>query len=201
MTDRQRALLAAVVAARARYGPDYKLRLAENQDWITRARLHGLMLEAWLAPQPQPVSIQGRTFQIAVADELHHIFLMGDYFHTCLSMGDANEMSVLSNAYDANKQVVFMFADEGVGRKQIVARQLLAISSDFRLLGYNCYFSSRWAGQMTYAEVLDAMLAYSRRLAVRCGAELSTDGSPAQINDHFWYDDGPCEWPAAAQSA
>jgi hypothetical protein len=138
--------------------------------------------------------------EIGVASDLHRVFLMGAYFNTCLSPGDMNEMAALTNAYDANKQVVFMLADDAVG-KNVVARLLLAVTSDYRLVGYNCYMSSQYADKLAYRDVLDAMVTYCARLAARCGMELSDQGSPVKIGDHFWYDDGECEWPPSAHAA
>lgn len=45
------------------------------------------------------------------------------------------------------------------------------------------------------------MAAYCGRLAAQCGLELANQGVPEEIGDHFWYDDGEHEWPAAAQTA
>ena len=136
--------------------------------------------------------------EITLASDLHDIFLMGTYFSTCLSPGDVNDLSVLTNAYDANKQVVFMFTRDDSGQRQVVARQLIAISSDFRLLGYRCYMSWRHAEKSKRDEGLAAMAAYCRRLGNDCGLELADQGTPEEIGDHFWYDDGECKWPAAA---
>ena len=47
----------------------------------------------------------------------------------------------------------------------------------------------------------EAMAGYVGRLAARCGLEMADEGEPEPIGDHFWYDDDPHEWPAAARAA
>ncbi len=201
MAPSQRQQLREVVAARSEYGPQYKRHLTDNKEWLSRAFIHGLDMGAWFSAQMHEQFITGRRVEIVVASDLHNIFLMGTYFHTCLTQGGVNEMSVLANAYDANKQVVFMFAIDGAGRRQVVARQLIAISSDFKLVGYCCYVSGHHADRSARQEYVDAMAAYCGRLAAVCGLELTDEGSPEEFHDHFWYDDGELEWPAAARAA
>jgi hypothetical protein len=89
--------------------------------------------------------------------------------------------------------------EDDAGRQRVVARQLIAISDDFKLLGYTCYLSSRIEKRIR-PEVVTAMACYCGRLAAKCGIELADDGSPAQIGDHFWWDDGVCDWPADART-
>ncbi len=48
---------------------------------------------------------------------------------------------------------------------------------------------------------MDAIAVYCGRLTAECGLELADQGTPRTIGDHFWYDDGECEWPDAARTA
>ena len=201
MDESQRDCLRELISAQHRRGRDYKRHLAENRLWTGEALARGIDLGPWFAAEPREVVIGGRRVEIAIQTELRHIFLMGAYFRTCLSLGDCNEMSVLANAYDANKQVMFMFADDDAGRRTVVARQLVAISGDFKLLGYRCYVNSRGAVRVDRQEVLAAMATYAGRLAAECGLQLGDQGTPDAIGDHFWYDDGECEWHPAARAA
>jgi len=201
MSEAERDRLREVIAAHDCHGRDYKRHLAENHDWLGQALVRGVDLGQWLAAEPDWVVIGGRTMEIALISDLRHVFLMGAYFQTCLSLGDCNEMSVLANAYDANKQVVFMFTDDDAGRRRVVARQLIAVSSEFKLLRYRCYVNSRCADKVNRQEVETAMALYCGRLAAQCCLELADQGSPEAIGDHFWYDDGERGWPAAARAA
>jgi hypothetical protein len=201
MSDSERSCLRELVTAHERHGRHHKRDLTENQDWINDALFHGVNLDVWFAPELERAEVGRRTMEIGMATDPLHIFLMGDYFHTCLSLGDCNEMSVLANAYDANKQVVFMFADDDISGRRVVARQLIAVSREFKLVGYCCYVCSRIRGQAEREEVVTAMASYCGRLAARCHLELSDHGSPQAIGDHFWYDDGEGAWHAAARAA
>jgi hypothetical protein len=200
MSDNERQRLRTVITARNCHGRNYKRYLVDNQPWIAKALLRGVDLEPWFMAEPHVETIGGRAMEICLASDLHEIFLMGAYFGTCLSPGDINDLSVLANAYDANKQVVFMFTRDDAGQRQVVARQLIAMSSDFKVVGYRCYMSWRHAEKSKRDEGLAAMAAYSGRLARECGLELADHGTPEEIGDHFWYDDGECKWPAAAQA-
>lgn len=201
MSEPERQRLGRLIAARQQHGPAYKRFLPENAQWIAAALNHGVNVDRWLAPRPQMQTVAGRAMEIEVVSDLQHVFLMGEYFHTCLGIGNVNELSVLTNAYDANKQVVFLFERDDAGRRVVVGRQLAAISKEFQLLGYNCYLHWRRADAGRRQEVIDAMAAYCGRLAAQCGLELAEQGEPAELGDHFWYDDGACPWPEAARGA
>jgi hypothetical protein len=201
MNDAERERLHNVIAARDRHGCDYKRYLPENASWIRETLVRGIDLDPWFAGEPYIEPIGGMTMETELAGDLLPIFLMGDYFHTCLGLGDCNQMSVLANACDANKQVVFMFADDDAGRRRVAARQLIAISSEFKLVGYCCYVNPQFARTHYHQNVVDAVASYCGRLAARCGLELADQGSPETIGDHFWYDDGEGKWPAAARTA
>lgn len=195
MTETDRLRLCELVATHARHGRNYKWHLADNRDWIDTAQGRAIDLHEWLAPEPQLQFIHGQFMEIGFG-ELQNVFLMGNYFHTCLSLGGMNEMSVLGNAYDANKQVVFVWATDASGRRRVVARQLIAISSRFELIGYHCYANTY--DNEKYRAVTNAVTSYCSQLAARCGLELSNHGTPAPIGGHFWYDDGEREWPVIA---
>ena len=201
LDEAERDLLRELITARRCHGREYKRHLKDNRDWISQATVRGMELTSWFAPEVQRGVTAERTVEITLASDLHNIFLMGSYFNTCLSLGKSNEMSVLSNAYDANKQVVFMYSIDELGRRYVVGRKLVAVSSDLKLLGYHVYFNRYQMLAMEYQQAVDAMAAYCGRLAAACGLELGDEGAPEEIRSHFWYDDGPCAWPEAARVA
>jgi hypothetical protein len=199
--DLQGNRLHQLIAAEERHGSDYKRHLAENRPWLDAATVHGLDLDRWLSTEPETIVVGGRVMEIGPASDLRDVFLMGDYFQTCLSLGQCNDFTVLGNACDANKQVVFLFAHDSGGRRQVVARQLIAVSTDFKLLGYRCYVGSRFLEKVYRQEIVAAMASYCGRLAAQCRLELTEEGEPLPTGDHDWYDDGACEWPEAARTA
>lgn len=201
MSPAERRRLAELLAVRALHDANYKRHLAENQPWLAKAIQHGVDINIWLRANREELTIGGQSVEIELASDLHHLFQMGTYFGTCLSLGQVNQLSVLTNAYDANKQVVFMFTRDTNGSRQVLARQLLTISSDFKLLGYCCYLSYRRLDKDLRQAGLDAMAGYCGRLAARCNLALTDEGTPEEWGGHFWYDDGTQPWPALARVA
>lgn len=190
-----------VLAARQKFGRGYKRHLAANAAWIAKAERSGLTLDAWFAGASQVRTLGGRAMEIGLSGEPADIFRMGSFFGTCLSQGGANQMAVLTNACDANKQVSYLFARDDAGRRCVVGRQLLAVTRDGELVGYNPYLSWRHAEKSKRDEGVTAMAEFCGRLAARCGLTLADEGQPEAIGNHFWYDDGTVAWPAAARAA
>ena len=197
MDETERRLLSDVLAAWNTLGPEYKRHLPANADWLAAAEAKGMNLDAWLQPEPKLVQIEGQAVRIGLARNPVEVFLMGSYFGTCLSLGDINEMSVLANAYDANKQVVMMHGANG----QVLGRKLLTVSDKFTLLGYHCYLSRSADEPECRSPYATAMSDFCARYARRCRLPLANDGQPAEIANHFWYDDCPDDWDASATNA
>jgi hypothetical protein len=199
MSEPERQRLRTVIAAHARHGHNYKRHLDENHPWIDGITARGFDLEPWFAAHPHIEIVSGQILEIGPADDLLDLFLMGTNFDTCLALGKENDLSVLANAYHANKQVVFMVT-RGAAGTRTVARQIIAVSSDDKLLKYHCYTNSHHSEESPlYQDVANAMASYAARLAAECSLELADQGTPQGIEGHFWYDDGPCEWSAAAR--
>jgi hypothetical protein len=138
---------------------------------------------------------------VSIAHDPREILLMGEYFATCLSIGQINEMSALANAHDVNKQVVFVVGRSPAGKRQVLARQLIAVTSDFQLLGYRCYVAINKKQQSERQACIALVAAFCGRLARRSGLMLANEGEPEAIGSHFWYDDGTHAWHPAAQEA
>jgi len=190
MTAEQRRLLVDILSAHRRHGADYKQRLPGNGAWLDQARRGGVEALAWLSPKPWTAVLIGKPVSIAVSTDPVETFLMGDYFGTCLSLGDCNQMSVLANAADANKHVVY--ARDAGGR--IFARKLIAVSKEWGLLGYYCYGRGDEASDGEKDPLVEAVEEYCVRIAKRSGLRLVDDGEPETIGGRFWYDDGTMDW-------
>ncbi|HZN34107.1 MAG TPA: hypothetical protein VFB80_09820 [Pirellulaceae bacterium] len=200
MDDAARQLLREVTAAWQATGPGYKLALAGNRQWLAQAAAAGIDVQRWLRGEHTTADIGGQPVEIGLAADPRDVFLMGDYFRTCLSLGDCNQLSPLFNAHDANKQVVLAIGRLPSGKRQVVARQLIAVSSEWQLIGYRCY---RVFGEGTSQReaCLAAIAAYCGRLARRCGLPLGDAGQPATLSSDKWLDDGTVPWHPAARSA
>lgn len=201
MSEEERVRLKRLTDAHQKCGASYKQHLADNQTWMDRAERRGIKLDGWFAPPPGVFPIPQETLSIAPGDDLYDLFMMGEYFQTCLSLDGVNAKAVLTNAYDANKQVLFVTTLDKSGARQVIARKLLAINSDFKLIGYTTYFRGGSRTETKYQEIEQAMSTYCGKLAAQCNLELASEGAPEPIGDHFWYDDGVCEWQAEAKKA
>jgi len=110
------------------------------------------------------------------------ILRMGDYGNSCLGAGSFNQHSALTNALDANKQVVYARDENG----KVVARQLLALSDIGTLVCFEVY-----PRDSSHA-IEHAFIQYDRAYATALDVPLHKGGeyqisSPMNME---WYDDG-----------
>ena len=182
---RNRELLGELVrAAVAAPGRPVTRTWPKNQAWIAAARAR-LDPDAWLAPRRIAARIGERACVLAAEDDPLEALRMGIPFDTCLSLRSGiNAASAVLNAVDVNKRVLYLRAQDGT----ILARQLVAVSADHRLLRYRVY--TAFSGEEDdEAERLFARFTEELRLAA--GLELTDEGAPPALHGGFWYDDGP----------
>ncbi|MCO6047969.1 hypothetical protein NG895_29050 [Aeoliella sp. ICT_H6.2] len=193
----EQQLFDQLMNAHKQHGSRYKRALPTNEKWLKAARSRGIDIEAWLQGERRVIDVADRRLTIDVSTDPMEVFLMGNYFGTCLSLGYANQMAVLANATDANKQVIYV-RDH---RQRVQARQLIAISDKFQLLGYYCYVNENTEAGEAYEQLVAAMARYCGQLARRCHLPLADEGTPKSLGQHFWYDDGTDTWHDAAHAA
>jgi hypothetical protein len=116
-------------------------------------------------------------------DDPLQILRMGEPFQTCLSPDDFNFHSAVLNAVDVNKQVLFARDDRG----RIVARCLLALTTEGRVLTFHVY-THRQKNEIT------ALFAdYVRDLARDMNTTPVPLGQVEELVETGWYDDGPVD--------
>ena len=159
-------------------------RWPENRRWLALASKH-FDVDRWQSGFSVEVNVDGRTFRYVTESDPIRALRMGTYFSTCLTVpGGLNAPSALTNVVDANKHVVYGLDTDG----NIVARKLIAVSTDWKLLGYETFvFEDRWAHEGAIDQAC-------REFARSCGLELTDDGEPATLAGSFWYDDGAERW-------
>ena len=173
--------------AAAAPGHDVKLEFARNRAWIARHQAQ-LRLAAWTAPRRAELVVEGASYVVSLEEDPLEVLRMGIPFGTCLALDTGcNAASTVLNAIDANKRVRYV---RGSGGK-VVARKLIAISRELKIVGYNFYLSMRGPGEREIRSAVDAMC---RDLATEVGAPLAGTGEPEQIHEGFWYDDGTVPW-------
>lgn len=187
--DRNHAELKGLLrAAAAGNAAAWRLRLPGNAAWLARAAAH-LDTAAWLDPPAHSFPWRGSTCTLAAERDPLQALRMGLPFDSCLAIdAGCNRHSAIINALDANKWVVYLRDPRG----RILARQLVAISGDWQLIGYRVYTSIG-----TGEGLIDAFADYTRALAAQCGIEPADHGQPDTLNGREWYDDGTHPWRRA----
>jgi hypothetical protein len=168
---------------------DTKRSFPPNLAWIESARQR-MNVDAWLAPRRKEIrvarpSADGNVrFVLELEEDPLEVLRMGIPFGTCLALDSGcNAASTVLNAIEANKRVLYVRNASG----NVVARKLLAISKDGRLVGYNLYVSASGVEEIA---IRAAVLELCHELARDAGVELASTGTPAQLHEGFWYDDG-----------
>ncbi len=161
--------------------------LPRNHAWLARAAAH-MRTDAWLAPQVRTLELAGGRHILTLEPDPLEVLRMGIPFDTCLALDDGfNADSTVLNAVDINKRVLYLRDARG----SIIARKLIAVSSEFGLLGYRLYCARDAADRPDITAAFDALCT---DLAHACGLPLTNHGVPEQIHPGFWYDDGPAGW-------
>ena len=190
LQDKMKEVFDELVTAWKNSGPYYKFDLSINKDWINKASERGLNIEKWLNPEVTKCRISDKEMTIEIARDPFRIFLMGSYFDTCLGIRDgSNRDSVLANAYDANKAVIFIIDENGV----VKARKLLGVSDDGALVGYRTYINSDIEKEREI--IKEKITSYCINLASLTRLRLVNNvGRIKSLTGLFWYDDHSEDW-------
>ena len=168
-------------------GRDVKLTFTKNREWIAKTQTQ-LSLRHWLLPRRQELVVLGATYVVELENDPLEVLRMGIPFGTCLALDTGcNAASTVLNAIDANKRVLYVRGRDG----KVVARKLIAITKELKIVGYNLYLSMRGPGERELRAAVDAMC---RAIAAEVGAPLAGTGEPDKIHEGFWYDDGTVPW-------
>lgn len=123
---------------------------------------------------------------------------LGTHVGSCLGLGGGLTYSALAVVLDFNKQVIYARDDRG----RMLARQLVAISEDDRLVCFEVYPLS------AYRRLKQLFREYDRRFAEALGIPLYIDSiedeySIVRILSERWWDDRPWqdEWDESAEKA
>lgn len=170
--------------------PDWREQLPGNARFLERLEKRGVDTAFYLSSFGR---MRGELW-LWIEHEPLSILQMGNRFNTCLSRGGCNSFSGVANAIELNKRVVY--ARDRTGH--IVARQLWAVSAEFKLVGFDVY--------STYSEEerkgLEAhFAAHARGWARGCGLELADAGAIENLVAPRWYNDGVRAWENVGASA
>jgi hypothetical protein len=163
-----------------------------NERFLTKLEERGVNTNTWLSEFPKLVeevhNIPDRPFKLYFEQDPLHIMQMGNYFHTCLSFEGINAFSVVANATDLNKRVLYVLNNKG----RVIARKLVGINTKFELVGFRTYtiIENLEKVNSMYRVVND----YCKAFATACGLPLGDQGSLESLVTSEWYDDGICAW-------
>ena len=189
MNQEQKRYLARCISHWQEFQSDLKQTLPENRRWIGKLSSHCTHSAPWFSGFRQPISIGDQDFSLELCQNPLDVFEMGELFYTCLSVDGCYEMSVLPNAIEANKQVVYARDSEGT----IVARKLIAINTDFELAGFYAYTNSEIESR-SVKPLCREINRYCRNLAEAMGIKLALGGDVQSLTGLDWYDDGTVGW-------
>ncbi|MBL8715886.1 MAG: hypothetical protein JNL79_07810 [Myxococcales bacterium] len=164
--------------------PPWDLRDAPENVKAARALARkGLDLRPWIegVGAVEIEGPEGRPMWLSLEDDPLEIFLMGERFHTCLSLGACNYFSVFANAADVDKRVVYARDGQGVAH----ARCLLVLDDEGRLLTFHAY------AHHDAAVFAERFAAFANDLAARVGTVCAPRGTVRPRVAKAWYDDGP----------
>lgn len=155
-----------------------------NQAWLRKMQAKGLNLQPWLAglELSSELQLHKKTLKIQMrfAETIFEVFRMGDHFQTCLSRDSFNFFSVVANAADINKRVLYFFGEDG----HVLGRCLLAISDQGQLLRFYIY------SHLPNYALQPCLQVFVAELMQQMGIQLSSIGSIAKLVAARWYDDG-----------
>jgi hypothetical protein len=125
-----RRLLRACLSGQRGYAEDHP----KNREWL--ARHPRLDPSKWLQGVSCRRDVSGHgVLDLSIEQDALEVLRLGSHFGTCLGVGGRFSYSAAAIALDINKRVVY--ARTAAGR--VVARQLLAVSEDDRLICFTVY--------------------------------------------------------------
>jgi hypothetical protein len=169
----------------------WALRQKANREFLQALEERGVDSVAWQSDWQERLccdELADGWLQLQLETDPLAVLQMGNYFDTCLSFGGCNSYSTVANASDANKRV--LYGRDGKGR--IVARQLLALTIEYGLVGFHLY--STVDDPNIRLAIVKRVRAFVERFAVRCGLTLATEGTVPTLLATTWYDDGTVAW-------
>ena len=96
-----------------------------NLEFIQKLKDKSINLGPWLTSETwQEKTVDGKPYNLFFTDQVIDYLLMGFHFQTCLTPGNVNFYSTLSNAVDINKKALYGKTATG----QIIGRCLFALN-------------------------------------------------------------------------
>lgn len=146
----------------------------------------------WMAPYKKTFEnmlFDGNGLTIYSESDPLEILPMGTYFNTCISRFGTYFGDVVANMLDFNKKV--LYARDATGR--IIARKMIAISDEFKLVGFPIYQVVQADSQEASA-VREMFSQACREIADQNGLEMSDTGKVRSLHGCRAYSDDCVAW-------
>ena len=97
----------------------------------------GINVAAWRAPIERSVAVGADRWTAATEDDPLHILEMGNYFDTCLSVGQMNDFSTIANAVEINRRVLYLRNRDST----VLGRKMALLDPEGEIYGFYSYGS------------------------------------------------------------
>lgn len=155
-----------------------------NQRFIRSMKRKGIDMHPWLEGIGTEECSKGPgRILLALEDDPLEVFEMGWHFQTCLSPGNLYFFSVLSNAADINKRVLYGRDPFG----NVVGRRLICLADDGGIVAFHSYCHEKGID-------FDGLsFRFLDRLAMAMKTRLVGGGIVSRLVASDWYDDVPVD--------
>lgn len=109
-----------------------------NQKFLQELIQSGADVDIWLSGIQKKWKVNGQDWTVYLETDPLKVFHMGNLFNTCLQVGGLYDYSVVSNAVEVNKQVLYLRNETG----RILGRKLVLLRKDGTLFGCHSYGSA-----------------------------------------------------------
>ena len=154
-----------------------------NARFLAALRSIGVATDVWLSSLSIEERVGDETWRISLEDDPLKILQMGNYFGTCLGRGEMNDFSVVANAIEADKRVIYVRDDHD----RVIGRKLILMLPIGTIVGFYSYGSASYddcevggrRGSPWMKIVLDR---FCRQVAERCNARLCNRSEEVNID-------------------
>lgn len=151
-----------------------------NLEFIQKLKDKSINPDPWLVSETwQEKTADGKPYNLFFTDQVIDYLLMGFHFQTCLTPGNVNFFSTLSNAVDINKKVLYGKTEDG----HVIGRCLFAINEHGEVVTFHRYQHEEASG---FGDAVDR---YAEHLAKQMGSDLSDDSNIESLVASRWYND------------
>ncbi len=136
-TNKNRRILRRLLNQEARQDRKWTIEYPLNQKYLKALKKSGVDTGVWIKGFEKTWNVNGQVWQVYTETNPLKIFHMGNMFNTCLKVGGIHDYSVVANALEMNKRVLYLKNETG----KILGRKLLLLREDGTLFGCHSYGS------------------------------------------------------------